>query len=729
MAVFRVFFLVFWFGAGVVQAGDRPLENDLDRFSGEEPIPLVLTPARLRQPHSEVPASVTVIDRELIEASGARELYDLLKLVPGMGAAKVDGNLPTVAYHGGQALDDRRMLVLIDGRSVYQPGLARVQWNGLPVSVDDVARIEVTRGPNSAAYGANAFSGVINIITLHPRDVSGTTLEVRHGNNGISDHRYTRGASRGMASVRFTVEQRNDDGYDDGFDRDHDEHLYRDAKTQNLANLRAAFDLTDRDTLEFLAGGSQTSLERPRDDDFQMFTRYQEPPEDNNERVFAQLRWRRQFSPTHSLRAEIYSQYFNGRQEMALCGKSPMAAFGGGASDFATGAIWFTKEVRDFYLQSGDINATVNAVVTRSDPAIDDRLTVLENSGAGYYCGDYAFDVKEKRHDIEIEDTIHFGDRAKLVAGLNLRHDRAESETYLSGTADNFSQRLFGTLEVKVADPVLVNVGGFWEQEDISGEFFNPRGAVIVKPLEGHSIRAVYSEAVRTSDIFEDQANTNLHTHNLLPPYSDNTVGLLGWSDPRFFVTQESPGGLDPERIISRELGYYGLFGALELDLRFFEEELRDLLTRGMNPFEFDAETRDEMDLSGWESQMTWRPHPAHLLRLTNAHIHQEASTKVLERFAPRDSGSFLWRYDVDRNLMLSAAYYVAHDWNRDGNSAKATEFERTDLVVALNFPISTSVLRLEGKVQHFLNSNPVVFEENRYADRQRYWLSASLEF
>lgn len=711
------------------RAGDRPLENDLDRFAEDDAIPMVLTPARLRQPQSEVPASVTVIDRELIEASGARELYDLLKLVPGMGAAKVDGNVPTVAYHGSQARDDRRMLVLIDGRSVYQPGLARVLWNDLPISVDDVARIEVTRGPNSAAYGANAFSGVVNIITRHPRDVSGTTLETRHGNNGISDHRYTRGAARGLASVRFTIEQRNDDGYDDGYDPEYEDQLYRDAKTQNLANLRAAFDLSDRDSLEFLAGGSSTSLERPREDDFQAFASYHEPPQDNNERVFAQLRWQRQFSPTHSLRVEYYGQYFDSRQEMELC----MNPFPG--KPLGVSGVYFSRELRDVYLQTGsDLSQTENILIASvydqpgADPALSSRVDTLESQDPGLFCGDFVFDVKEKRHDIEIEDTIHFGDRAKLVAGLNLRHDRAESETYLSGAHDNYSQRLFGTLEIKVAEPVLLNLGGFWEKEDISGEFFNPRGALIIKPLEGHSVRAVYSEAVRTSDIFEDQADTNLHAHNLLPTWAADVTGLLGWSDPRFFITQTSPGGLDPERIVSRELGYYGRFGALELDLRFFEEKMRELFTEAMNPFEFNP-SRDEMDMSGWESQLTWRPHPDHLLRLTNAHIHQEASIKVLERFAPRDSGSFLWRYDIHGNLMLSAAYYLAHDWNRNGTSSEATLFERADLVAAYTAPMAGTRLRLEGKVQRYKHENPIVFEENRYDDQYRYWLSASLEF
>ena len=105
-------------------------ETGLSELSAAEfaaEVPMVLTPARLSQPQAEVPASVTIIERELIEASGAREIYQVLQLVPGMAALDVDGNKPTVSYHPTQARDIRRMLVLVDGRSMYQPGLARVR--------------------------------------------------------------------------------------------------------------------------------------------------------------------------------------------------------------------------------------------------------------------------------------------------------------------------------------------------------------------------------------------------------------------------------------------------------------------------------------------------------------------------------------------------------------------------------------------------------------------------
>ncbi len=711
--------------SGVVHAQTDDSEQEVQGAMDGGEIPRVLTPARLDQPRSEVPASVTVIDREMIEASGARELYDLMKLVPGMSAVKVDGNVPTVSYHGTMARDDRRMLVLIDGRSVYKPGLARVVWNDLPVSVADVARIEVTRGPNSASYGANAFSGVINIITRHARDVSTTTVETRHGNNGVSDQRLTSGGDRGDASWRFTLEQQHDHGYDDGYDPDYnDDQLYRDDKTLNRTNLRAGWDLSPRDQLEFFAGGSSTSLQRPPDDAFLEFTRYRDFPVQRNENAFAQLRWQRDFSPRHSLKVSAYSQYSDSREKMDLCA-NPVTP----TSAPATGAIFFTRQMREVFLRKGNIDDTVAALGDPGETALQNKLSELDGSNAGTFCGDFTFDVVEKRHDLEIENTLHWGDRIKLVTGLNLRHDRAQSETYLSGTAENYSQRAFGTLEVEVADPVLLNLGGFWEKDDINGEFFNPRGALILKPAQGHSLRAVYSEAVRTSDLYEAEARTNLTADNLTPEFEQNRQKWLGWTTPRFFATQTSPGDLEAERIESRELGYYGRFGTVELDVRFFEERLRNLLSRGVNPFTFNAHDRERVDLEGWETQLSWRPVPDHLLRVTSSHVHNEASINIEERLSPRDSGSFLWRFDPNRRWMVSTVYYLAHDYNREGGSAVPLPYERGDLVIAHRRDLGDTRLRVEGRVQQYFEHEPVVFKENRYADRTHYQLSLALEF
>jgi len=80
----------------------------------------------------------------------------------------------------------RRMQVLVDGRPVYGPATGGVRWMELPLDISDVERIEVIRGPNAAAYGANSFLGAINIVTQHPSEAKGTQLALltRHPPGG-----------------------------------------------------------------------------------------------------------------------------------------------------------------------------------------------------------------------------------------------------------------------------------------------------------------------------------------------------------------------------------------------------------------------------------------------------------------------------------------------------------------------------------------------------------------
>lgn len=186
------------------------------------PIPQVLTPVRLKQPRTEVPASVTVIDRQLIDATGVREIPELLRLVPGMVASARSGWDYVVSYHGTNRRNSRRMQVLIDGRSIYQAGLATIEWTDIPLAMEDIERIEITRGPNTAAYGANAFLGIINIITKHPDDSDRVRVKTTQGTNGIEDYYASTSGTLADSSYRVTVVKRRDNGFDrrnDGSER------------------------------------------------------------------------------------------------------------------------------------------------------------------------------------------------------------------------------------------------------------------------------------------------------------------------------------------------------------------------------------------------------------------------------------------------------------------------------------------------------------------------------
>lgn len=190
------------------------LAGDVSEKDFYADLPVVLSVSRLAQPLDETPGAVTVIDRELIRRSGARSLADVLRLVPGFIITAYEGGArPAASYHG--EFDDlqRHLQVFIDGRSTYSSlllGTASYGMNG--VVMDDIERIEVLRGSNSAAYGANAFLGVVNVITRHAADTVGGMLATNVGESRLRDMTARIGWGDERAAFRVTASQRADTG-------------------------------------------------------------------------------------------------------------------------------------------------------------------------------------------------------------------------------------------------------------------------------------------------------------------------------------------------------------------------------------------------------------------------------------------------------------------------------------------------------------------------------------
>jgi iron complex outermembrane receptor protein len=195
-----------------ISAAQVPLEISEDDFLTD--MPIVLSVSRLPQRLDDTPGAVTIIDSDMIRLSGARDVADLLRLVPGFQTStSFERIAPTASYHGGFGSLSNRMQVLVDGRSVYSPYFVGSIESGLQsVSLVDIERIEVLRGSNSAAYGARAFLGVINIVTRDSGDTFGLQAALTGGENGIRDGMARVGWGQADASFRLTAERRSDDG-------------------------------------------------------------------------------------------------------------------------------------------------------------------------------------------------------------------------------------------------------------------------------------------------------------------------------------------------------------------------------------------------------------------------------------------------------------------------------------------------------------------------------------
>ncbi len=138
------------------------------------------------------PAAIFVITPEMIQRSGATAIPELFRMVPGMNVARLDGNKWAVGVRGFNDRFSNKLLVQVDGRTVYNPSFSGVFWDTVDYPLEDIERIEVIRGPGASVWGANAVNGVINVITKPAQDTQGGLVSAGGGTEerGFGTFRY-----------------------------------------------------------------------------------------------------------------------------------------------------------------------------------------------------------------------------------------------------------------------------------------------------------------------------------------------------------------------------------------------------------------------------------------------------------------------------------------------------------------------------------------------------------
>ncbi len=159
--------------------GDK---KDLSELSIEELMQVEITSASKKSERLlDTPAAVYVIRSEDILRSGATSIPEALRMAPGMEVAHIDSNKWAISARGFNDLFSNKLLVLMDGRSVYNPTFSGVYWDVQDLYLQDIDRIEVIRGPGGTIWGANAVDGVVNVISKSARDTQGGSVTIGGG--------------------------------------------------------------------------------------------------------------------------------------------------------------------------------------------------------------------------------------------------------------------------------------------------------------------------------------------------------------------------------------------------------------------------------------------------------------------------------------------------------------------------------------------------------------------
>lgn len=413
-----------------------------DDFFDESP--LILTASRMSKPMLESPVSVSVIDRQMIEASGVRDLADLFRLVPGFVVGYHSGHAPAVTYHGLGQEFGRQIQVLIDGRSVFIPSFGGVPWANLPLLIEDIERIEVIRGPNAVTYGANAFLATISIITRHAAEDLGNRVSVTASDNSnpdIEDTYLRIGRHHGDTDWRLSLGTLSDEGY----------AAINDSRRVAKLNFRLDHAARSNQFWTFQAGSSESRLGRgfPQD-------------EDNTTDIERD--------------EEATNDYLN--------------LFWEGVWDSSSSTVRLThtrQQVSDHYDPGPLTVAGIPGVTTFIDFDRSSKRTELELI-----------------HNDEVGDRLRlvYGasarrDEVKSLFLLN-RDDYQEVET----------GRLFGSLEWRITSAWLLDLGVMFEDTSLTSPEYSPRVSLIRKFGNHHALRFVASSARRNPVLRESEGET-----------------------------------------------------------------------------------------------------------------------------------------------------------------------------------------------------------------------------
>lgn len=685
--------------AGQVQAGDAlPLTG--------EAIPSVITATRLQQSMLDVPASVTVIDQAMIRAAGAREIPDLLRQVPGLIVSREDGSTAFVSQNGLAIGNARRMQVLIDGRSIYGAGLAQVDWFGMPVDVDDIERIEVVRGPNSAAYGANSFLGVINIITRHPSEVPVAELRWRQGANGVGDA-YGRLGLHGLgADWSWSLFHREDDGF---FDRNNKNPArpYYDGKQVDGLRGRGIWYLPSDGQLQVGVGGARMDAQQPRlyDPGY-----VREVPVEESENSYVSLDLDQPLNDRHRLKMAISASWSVHRLPLSV--RLPYLAVSPELRAlYDSDPALAERFVSDPAGTCGSTGVVTNAQL---------RAVCLRLADSNYTTNrDYVTDINyhELRRDMEVSDTWVPDPRFRAVLGWHGTLATADSRTYLNAAWTSQVNSFFAHGEWHLAPHWLLNLGGSEEVDSLSGNNFSPRVALSWHPTDNQVLRLIHSRAVRTPDILEQRANWHYYATTI-----DRSQSQY---DGVFYQSSRSDGTARTEHIRSSELSYFGQHQPSRLsgDVRLFHNEL-DLVVNNIAIDTFTLSPTQHHVLDGAELGGQWQFTPLQRLTTTYSRLHISKPPETDNTYyVPKNAGSLGWMFQDPEGWRASVVYGF-YD-----NLPERYHYDRVDMHLGRIIPVGTQKLDVGLTVWARLGDEPELRSDNGLSSRYKGWLSAGWRY
>ena len=625
-AIFLSALAAFWTANS--QAAPPPIEE----LGLEELVKTDITSvSRKSQSLADVAAAAFVISSEDIRRSGAQALPDVLRMAPGIEVAQIDSGRYAVSARGFNGRFANKLLVLVDGRSIYHPLFSGVMWELDPVPLDDIERIEIIRGAGAVMWGANAVNGVINIITRHSRSQVGGALNVTVGTQGTGNV-YTRigRADPSGSSWKLSAQGRHKEPSQQYANRQDSD----DRQNNGVVDFRFDRDLSSGRDLSVWANASQSTL-----DDLWLTT-----PQFQPNPLLGGLRTFTGASPIR-LRQKLHNESLVGRYR---------------------------------WLSDAGIESSLQLAVARSGIEITNFIDETRNT----YDLDYQARYAVGPHD------ILWG-----VSHRSSSDEIATQNTYISIQPTAYTQRNSGIFLhddwTLIHEKLKLGLGVRWDHASRNGSYVSPNATLLWTPSRSDSAWIKYAKAPRTAARAEQDVSIfsgiNVSTANI--PFPPTTISI-----PTFIYAQPgSRGSLHAEQTQGIEVGYRKQFSpAFSADLNAYRYRYTDLRSGsltgvyGCSPLfpgyvagacpaylqnlpAYFATGAASNEVAGWstgaELSLDWLATPNWRLQLSyswsrldmdsyaNANI--QADAQHLEKSAPRHYGSLRSQWNVDTSQQI----------------------------------------------------------------------------
>ena len=462
---------------------------------------VVVTASRVEQKLVNAPATVSLISSQAIAASPSASYAELLRAVPGMNVTQTSARDINLVSRSASGTLSTSQLALIDGRSIYQDFFGFVAWDFLPVNPSEIKQIEVIRGPASAVWGANALTGVVNVITKSPREMVGQSLLVQAGTFG----RDASGVERSNGSL-FAISG-----------------THAAAPSDRLA-YKVSAGFSTQEALGrpsgLIANGTGTPY----------------PDYENTGTSQPKLDVRVDYDFADPATKLVFAGGFASTEGMIHTGLGPF--------DIDRGT----------FLAYGKVNVNrgsrrLNAFVNHLDGDATNRLS---RDPAGAFI---PFAFRNTTFDVEASDVRTFRGRHVVSFGGNVRYNSFDLSLAPRGNSRT-EAGLYGQDEIFLSERVRAVIGARVDKfSSISGLVFSPRLTFMYKPAPPHTVRASFNRAYRAPSHVNNYLDVPIGTPFDLGSLNPALAGR------QFIVATQAVGNedLDEEKMTAYEVGYTGI--------------------------------------------------------------------------------------------------------------------------------------------------------------------------